>query len=286
MEKCLFSKLSRDRKEDFSIYTNIIENEGRKFVVKSASSIKAKKHIQQFLHNCSKLKDIYGNSLNIASCSLINEFSVQIDYVEGETLLERVTKLLQANKKSKAFGYVLRLFEIIKSRSNENFSPCKNFVDVFGCFEYLRPLMGIDSSSFDLHFNNIIINKDEELYFFDYEWDFDCQIPLNYVFFRSIQMLALNEEDTSQLLDIFGIDEGQKNAFCKMEKNFLAYVRTSFVPHTAYDYHQLLGKSCIVHKVITIIYKFRWSKLTINILKFNHSLNRQRNVFLKAKKNC
>lgn len=253
MKKILYSRLSRDRKAQFQICTSIIEEDGYKYVLKSAGCSAAKNHLQSFERNCKILNEIFGDKINIVNCDMVDESTAKFEYVEGRTLTEAVVELYRANEMKRAADYIVRLFEIISSGSTEDFKPCKQFCDVFGDFNYPKPLKGIGSSSFEMHLNNVVIDEHGEYNYFDYEWEFGCLIPVNYIVFRSMRMLlqtgVFADDFFVQFREMFGIDNEQIETFQKMEFAFLSYARSASKPNTIFDYHNLLGNKNVVHNL-------------------------------------
>ncbi len=253
MSKVLYSNISRDRKEEFQVCTSIVEENGQKYVLKTAGSSKAHKHIRLMEENYKILKNIYGDSVNIASCTLPDDRTAKFEYIEGKTLTEKIVELYRSKEAVKAIGLISRMFEIIESKSSAIFKPDNKFKEIFGDFNYSKPLKGVCNANYDMVFNNIILDQNEKFNFIDYEWVFDFLLPVNFIFYRSIVLLILTDvfskDFIKNLLNMFGIDEEQILIYDKLEMSFLRYVRPVSKLFTLYDYHCKLEKAFINHNL-------------------------------------
>lgn len=251
MKKVLYSRLSRDRRPEFQICTSIIEEDGKKYVLKSAGDLNAKNQLLSLERNSKVLKDIFAEEINIVDCDMVDESTVRFEFAEGKNFTEALVELYRVNEIQKATELINSFFELIASSSTEEFKPCKQFCDVFGDFSCSKPLKGISSACFDMHFNNIVLDEDGRFNYFDYEWDFDCLIPVNYIIFRSMQMLqrtgVFADEFILQFRETFGIDNEQSEIFLKMELAFLSYVRPAQKPYSIFEYSNILGRKNVVH---------------------------------------
>lgn len=251
MKKVLYSRLSRDRRPEFQICTSIIEEDGKKYVLKSAGDLNAKNQLLSLERNSKVLKDIFAEEINIVDCDMVDESTVRFEFAEGKNFIEVLVELYRVNEIQKATELINSFFELIASSSTEEFKPCKQFCDVFGDFSCSKPLKGISSACFDMHFNNIVLDEDGRFNYFDYEWDFDCLIPVNYIIFRSMQMLqrtgVFADEFILQFRETFGIDNEQSEIFLKMELAFLSYVRPAQKPYSIFEYSNILGRKNVVH---------------------------------------
>lgn len=251
MKKVLYSRLSRDRRSEFQICTSIIEEDGKKYVLKSAGNPSAKNQLLSLERNCKILKDIFAEKINIVDCGMVDESTVQFEFTEGKTFTEALVELYRANEIQKATELINSFFELIVSSSTEEFKPCKQFYDVFGDFSCSKPLKGISSACFDMYFNNIVLDEDGGFNYFDYEWDFDCLVPVNYIIFRSMQLLrltgAFDDDFVRQITDKYGIDNEQIEKYPKMEAAFMSYVKPSLNPYSIFEYSNILGRKNVVH---------------------------------------
>lgn len=251
MKKVLYSRLSRDRRPEFQICTSIIEEDGKKYVLKSAGDLNAKNQLLSLERNSKVLKDIFAEEINIVDCDMVDESTVRFEFAEGKNFTEVLVELYRVNEIQKATELINSFFELIASSSTEEFKPCKQFCDVFGDFSCSKPLKGISSACFDMHFNNIVLDEDGRFNYFDYEWDFDCLVPVNYIIFRSMQLLrltgAFDDDFVRQITDKYGIDNEQIEKYPKMEAAFMSYVKPSLNPYSIFEYSNILGRKNVVH---------------------------------------
>lgn len=251
MKTVLYSRPSRDRIPELQICTSIIEEDGKKYVLKSAGHPNAKKYLRSFERNYKILKDIFVEKINIVDCVIVDESTVRFEFVEGKTFTEVLVELYRANEVQKATELINSFFELIVSSSTEDIMPYKRFFDVLGGFSCSKPLKGISSACFDMYFNNIVLDDDGGFHYFDYECDFDCLIPVNYIVFRSMQLLRLiggvDDDFARQILEKFEIDNEQTEIYQKMESAFISYVKPVAHPYSIFEYNNILGRENAIH---------------------------------------
>lgn len=252
MKNILYSRISRDRKSSFQIITTIIEENGEKYVLKTAGTKDSEKHIQSLKKNYDILSKMYGKSINIIPCTLLDNKTARFDFVEGETLTNRIIRLYKAGDFETVVQLIKSVFNIMSSPLNDekcDFKPDEKFKEMFGEFKYSKILKGINPGAIDWQFNNIIVDEKDQLWLIDYEWVFEFAIPINFICYRCIQMLSLNSvinsEFASQLQVIFDIDDNQIPLYQNMEIGFLLYVRNKRQIDTLFDWHNKLGKKYV-----------------------------------------
>lgn len=252
MKNILYSRLSRDRKNNFRIITTIIEENGEKYVLKTAGTRDSEKHIQSLKKNYDILSKMYGKSINIIPCTLLDNKTARFDFVEGETLTDRISRLYKVGDLETAVQLIKSVFDIMSSPLNDekcDFKPDEKFKEMFGEFKYSKTLKGINPGAIDWQFNNIIVDEKDQLWLIDYEWVFEFTIPINFICYRCIHMLSftgvISSEFASQLQVIFDIDDDQVPLYQNMEIGFLLYVRNKRQIDTLFDWHNKLGKKYV-----------------------------------------
>lgn len=111
-----------------------------------------------------------------------------------------------------------------------DFKVNQEFVDVFGKQDesLLLDQKCIRFCDIDVILENVILTQNHTYSILDYEWVFDCTIPVSFIMYRailhSIALSKLNEEEIEKIYLRYGITEELKTLYLSMEENFQHYV--------------------------------------------------------------
>jgi len=188
--KLLFTKYSRDRKDEYKIKTCIYEDDyGKKIVTKEALSESAKNHIKNIYNNYFLLQKFYKN-LKVNKPE-IRDGMLLLEYEDGNTLSHLLLEAIKNNDKERIYE-ILDLYKNIIIGFDENnhidFYYTNEFNKNFG--ENIRGLEGCKSlkvSNLDLNLDNIIIDKNK-IVIVDYEWVCTYPIPIEFILYRNIMV--------------------------------------------------------------------------------------------------
>ena len=188
--KILYVKNGSERNKKFQLQTTVFEENGQKFVKKSALCKESLIHLYEMKGNYSRISDTIVNpKVKLAKIVKEDENSLTFEYIEGESFAKRLEKIGNHEEKIKVFVNDYKNF-LIDSFKTTTFDAKKLNVDcknIFGDLDYsiLDGEICFDGiSNIDLIFSNIIY-KNDEIYIIDYEWVFECSLPINYVLYRS-----------------------------------------------------------------------------------------------------
>lgn len=205
-EKVIFSKISNQRKSEFRIITKIIEKDQKKYVIKEGLNEKSILHLKRMLdHKINESK--YFDNAKIEQMPK----GVSMEFVQGDTFEKKIIKLLEKNKKSE-FEDAIRNFAD-KIREGSIFTDqyrSRAFKMVFGEEDLGEKVYCKKNLNIDMLFSNIFLNDD--IYkVIDFEWCFDFNIPVEFLIWRSLNMLyycnpTINKNYSyKQIFEVIGV---------------------------------------------------------------------------------
>lgn len=227
MAKLLYIKYQDYRKPEVDIITSIYEEDGVRFVVKEASSLKAQEHLERIGGFYNKQEEFYrkaGIALN--RCEQQGNHLV-LEYLEGKTLQDKVDDLLEREYEEDAKQVFREFFSHVKRLSiKKTFEDSDSYRQVFGdaktADDYIIPA----PANIDFNLDNVMENNNNLL---DYEWTFPFDIPLGYVIWRTVENYRLHNPERAEKIaaELFSEEEIQQEKtaeYQKMEDAFQRYV--------------------------------------------------------------
>ena len=227
MVKIIFSKYSNDRATEFAVRTDICEENGRRFIRKSACSGRAEEHVRKIDRWYQELQEVYAGGLLINRC-VPEENSVMLEYLEGTTLEEILDGYLADRKYEKIEALLRSYAAIIRNAAGQQFVLTEQFREVFGTIEEQFAGNSAAVTDIDMTLNNVIVNTTWNL--IDYEWSFDFPIPADFVIYRMLFYYFEYTDSRRKMLrerDIygrFGLSTAQCERYAEMERNFQRYI--------------------------------------------------------------
>lgn len=232
MAQINFVKYNKTRKERFQIKTTILEEDGTRYVEKTALTVEGAPHIWSFASNYTLLSQQH-RGLKFCKPSMSEDrCSARFPYLLGETLAEGLGREIRNGKAP--VGTIQEAMELIYDVTPDYvtaFSLTPEFEEVFGDVdtEWFRDDVAYGASNVDALFENIMVTGDG-LYCLDYEWVMTFPVPLQFLKYRTLfyffqQYHSLMEyQGQAEFLAEFGIS-GQMAAVCQtMEQRFQEYV--------------------------------------------------------------
>lgn len=227
----IYKRSNADRKKEFLIETQIVNNSDNIYVLKKASCSEAKPHLNAIYENYFKFtpfENVFINKTNFEGENLLFE------YINGITFEELILERTNKADKEQFYNLIKKYIQIIKNISKVQkgkFIPEKPFIKIFGFYKSNIEIEYCTTSNIDLLFSNIIIDNQNNYHIIDYEWVFDFPIPLNYIVFRSIFAFWSSNKtklkdfiSEKELYKICNISNSEIKSFYKMENNFQYYV--------------------------------------------------------------
>lgn len=236
MYQVVYTKYSNERSEEFSLFTKILENEGKqKIVVKIPETQRGWRHIENIKKNYVGLKQIYEkNGIYINKCELNNE-GIQLEYLEGKTYEEIVDEILIKNGVDAAIQMMRKYMELVVIKEQlSKFKVTQEFERIFGKVELPVNQMSLSVTDIDMIMSNMICNGGT-YYLIDYEWTFDFPIPVKYVIYRIIHYYIecnsiRKKIKKRNIYEKFELTEEEIKCFEQMEQNFQLYIQGDRIP--------------------------------------------------------
>lgn len=227
MPEILYSKFSKDRQKKFQIATMIVEENGEKSVIKKAMHKEGDAHVRKMVESRELLSELFINS-GVEMCPCKEEKGqVRFLFVEGESLEERIHRHSEANDYEalkEDYRFLAKIIFSVKGMHTFESSPA--FEEIFGFPKFKEAQHSADISNVDMIPANLLLGK--KCVLADYEWVFFFEIPLEFIYARSIFLQeAVCNLDKSQLEELYAIgrvDMEEVPVYYQMEVNFQEYV--------------------------------------------------------------
>ena len=234
MKEIIFSKYSNERSRSFAIRTDILEENGKRWLEKTWLYPEGKEHILRMSQLSEILNELYGEIPFVSNKCEARENCVQLEYLEEKNLAEYLDDLLEKGKTEEAKSIFTGYLENVKRiHSKKPFKMTDDFKKVFGCTKMPEGLTCTEVTNIDMICDNVVLTSPYTL--LDYEWTFEFPVPCEFVLYRIIhyyiQVHKVREAlDEKALYKQFGISEERRAAFAKIEKGFQAYITGKHVP--------------------------------------------------------
>ena len=216
-----FVKINSDRNEEFQTITTI-NSDG--YAYKSSSSPECDNHI---INMYEESKFSLGK-INYLDCELIDN-SIKYELLKEKSLETQILESILQKDKRKFFRLLEDYYDALFYESFESQDYANSqFLEIFRK-ESNAMFHCHEKSNLDLSFSNIFIIEDEYVAI-DYEWTFDFQIPLEYIFYRVLfyytqSNILFNEFITiEEVFDYFDLDTSNFDLFRIWDRNFMEYV--------------------------------------------------------------
>lgn len=235
MSELRFVKYNRTRQEKFQIKTQILEENGTRFVEKTALCEEGIPHIRSFDEKYNLLTSQNGSMKLVKPEVSEDGWTARFDYLQGRTMAEILGEELASGDIIAAVKRGMELIYDIKPEFISDFHVTPEFREVFSSagepvdVEEKGPAYA--ASNIDALFENMLVTE-EGVYALDYEWVFLFPVPAGFVqyrtlhyFYRQYQSIICEKfKDQASFLKEFGIDEKLLPLYEKMERNFQEYV--------------------------------------------------------------
>lgn len=279
----IYVKFNSYRKPKFNMGTEIIHSENGYTVRKFAPDSEAR----GFLKQLKTTHDLLLKSnlpLEVNDIKIIDEDTLEIEYIEGITLLNELKAHALKNSKEGCLEVFKSFSKLLDQFPTKNEFLSEDFEKIFGKVnkeKYDVIIPGI----LDLNLDNIIKDRSGNLTLIDFEWTFEFSIPKRYILYRSIygSYVALKDTLSSVILieDMekeFGFTENEIRTYLGWEGNFQNYVtgNKSDLEEVVSNRKQLWVKA--LEKDIKIVKEKEFEGLieVKNSLEIaNHDLNRE-----------
>ena len=225
----VYSKISTERKDEFKICTNIVKKNEGYIVEKVALTEKGIQHfneINEFYKTSQKQNEKWFKYCPVRQI----DNKLIFDFIDGQNLESLVDLYVKNNDFDKVFKTMDLLYEIISDGIIESFNVNEEFLNVFGNhdFELLSNEKSIRFCDIDIILENVVLTKNKKFYILDYEWVFDCTVPISFILYRAIlhsmAISKLPSEQIDKLYTRYGISTELRGLYLSMEEHFQNYV--------------------------------------------------------------
>jgi len=227
--RVLYAKYNSTRRPDFRVTTEICEDEGGLFVRKRAGDPAAKAHLESIFANGERLRDYYDGA-RVIPCEWADG-SLRFPYIQGETLAEQIDA--EHFDKERFVSQVNARLErvlCVQQRFVTPFRSTPEFEAMFGPTELGDDAVAVNPANIDSLFTNFVENK-SGLYCIDCEWVCHFPVPVDYIRFRALRYLYLNQVQhqmqgvgLEDMLSWFGLSGHRLGLLQNMERCFLQHV--------------------------------------------------------------
>lgn len=236
MKKIIFTKFSNDRADCFSIRTDIWQDEtGERTVQKIPMHPDAKKHLEDLLRWEESLDKIYdGTGYVMVPGKKLDNGGVELAYIQGETLEEKLDGLLEKGRQEQAADELRAFIETVRRPAKGTpFVMTEQFEAVFGKVDLPEELESMEVTDIDLICSNVILG--DPVTVIDHEWCFDFPVPVSYLVYRILHYYIHTKTDRKVLeeFDLFswaGIGAEEIEVYESMEQSFQRYINHPHVP--------------------------------------------------------
>lgn len=242
----VYSKISTERKDEFKICTNIVKKNEGYIVEKVALTEKGIQHfneINEFYKNSQKQNEKWFKYCPVRQI----DNKLIFDFIDGQNLESLVDLYVKNNDFDKVFKTMDLLYEIISDGIIESFNVNEEFLNVFGNhdFELLSNEKSKRFCDIDIILENVVLTKNKKFYILDYEWVFDCTVPISFILYRAIlhsmAISKLPSEQIDKLYTRYGISTELRGLYLSMEEHFQNYVSDKKIS----DYYTQLNSQVI-----------------------------------------
>lgn len=224
----IFAKYNRERKSRFRIKTEILKDENKCIVRKTALNNESKEHLKEMELNYQDICNLYSN-VELLKGSF-NGMAFIYDFFDGKELTDVFFKL--RHNVDKFIKETDRLMEFLYSHKIEDelpFEMTEDFKRIFGEL-YPQRAYSLRITNVDYIFHNIKY-IDKRFVTFDYEWVFRFPIPHEYVKWRSCdqlyykyQMYLNTQISYLNFMERHGFCNKDVSIYRNMERSFVEYV--------------------------------------------------------------
>ncbi|WP_461461012.1 class I SAM-dependent methyltransferase [Methanobrevibacter sp.] len=221
-----YSKLSASRDRKFRTCTNIYKKDNGYIVSKSPLTKEAKQHLEN-MNSFSK------HSFGKIKCldSVMEDNNLNYEFIQSPNYSEQITDMIKSRSdKSQVIAKLKEVYLAMTANASkrEDFYS-DEFKQVFGDKEIKGAFYGEDVSNIDLILFNLF-NVNDEIVAIDYEWCFNFPVPIEYIFWRSLNYEIVHNKifksffTMEELFKAMEFNTDWIDTFRSWENNFSKYV--------------------------------------------------------------
>ena len=226
--RVLYVKYNTLRKPEFRICTRIVEQDGKKYVEKTAENEKARQHLETIRRGYSLAEGLYRRIrlLPYEECGGKLRFA----FLEGENFLSGLDERASLDQ---IIRWLRQKAQVVFDYNDEfkvKFHKTAEFQQIFGDVSITDAVDAVTTANIDSGFDNFIA-AGENLFCIDYEWMVDVTTPVRYLEYRAVRYYYLKNRrsfpdrtEQADFLGKYGFSEREIELYEEMEKNFLTFI--------------------------------------------------------------
>lgn len=231
-ENVLYVKMNRQRKEQYQIMTKIMEQDGRKYVVKEAMTEEA----VPFLKDFSQRGEISHNNKYVNLQSEYKDGSVSYRYLYGRSMEYRIRECMKEQNAEKIEKILDDFYDNYFAEKKEvEMYQGEEFCQVFGNYPGKSYYECVSPANVDVICTNIIQEGKKDL-IIDYEWIFDFPVPVAFIMWRMLHELYICLPKLekicpkTKIMEKYDIQKSDREIFLNWSKHFAyEYVGCDFL---------------------------------------------------------
>lgn len=204
MEQKIYAKFTKERLPQFQIETQIYEADGRRLIRKRALLPEGEAHIERLFENY----EYFENKMPGVLAGVKRQGqTAEFEYIKGESFAKHLDDKVLAGDKE-GFLELLAVYRELTRRlagGTQAYEPTADDGAVLGAYPELSGVSAAYKVNADLTFDNIIFVEDGSLKVIDYEWIFDCLLPMDFPVYRALFAYYLRSHN--ELAQMISIEE-------------------------------------------------------------------------------
>ena len=229
--KKIYSKITRERAPRFQIETAIYQDEaGQKYVDKCQISPAGEEHIANIYRHYEAFS--LQNKATYVECQRVGK-GLRFPFIKGKSYFEYLLEAVTQGHEEVFY----QTLDKYRKRVEEVYQECqpfrveKQFTPIFGVVEGQEGVLASPRLNIDLTFDNMIVEEDGQTKIIDYEWMFDCLVPLKFVYFRAVKAFFVKNHALLEgfmtreaVNEFFGISQEDVATYENMNNCFMDYI--------------------------------------------------------------
>lgn len=185
MEQKIYAKFTKERLPQFQIETQIYAAEEKRKIRKRALLPEGQAHINRLRENYELFESLYPGVLAGVT---IQDGVAEFEYIQGKSYATCLDECVLAGDKNKFFELLGQYKDFTRKLCSGpvEYENPKETAEIFGTYEELAHTQAGQKVNADLTFDNMICQPDGSMKVIDYEWIFDCVLPLDFPVYRAV----------------------------------------------------------------------------------------------------
>lgn len=195
-----YYKFSDERSRKYSICTSVLIDGERKSVIKTPIYPDGMRHLENIVLYAKILSAAYPK-MGICPVRLEKD-RIVFDFIKGSLLLDEYEDCFRRNDREAYLEVIKKHYQMIcgSEENKEAFESTEQAEKYFGNLSDFKGKTAIKIANYDAIASNIVMGV--KPYFIDYEWVFDCGLPLDLVVFHCIGDAYLHFKELEEFMPL------------------------------------------------------------------------------------